>query len=119
MITKALIMGFNRNDVYIHCDCPDFKYRYGFYATRNKINSGEVENRPSNQTNPDDKLGSGCKHILLVLTNTSWLIKVATVIYNYIKYIADKEPKLYQEIIFPALYGIKYTENIDDSNAIR
>ena len=53
-VIRALITGFNRDDVYIHCDCPDFYYRFAYYATRNQINSGDPELRPSDITNPDD-----------------------------------------------------------------
>ena len=62
-VTRALITGFNKDDVYIHCSCPDWQYRYAYFATRNKINSGASETRASNITNPDDKLGSASKHV--------------------------------------------------------
>lgn len=109
-ITRALITGFNRDDVYIFCSCPDYHYRFGYWATKNQITSGEPENRPSDITNPDDKLGSGCKHILLVLSNNNWLIKVASVINNYIRYMEKHYQNLYADIIFPAIFGRKYEE---------
>jgi len=114
MITKALITGFNRNDVYIHCSCPDFQYRYSYFATKNDINSGAPENRPSDINNPNDTLGSACKHVLCVMSNTSWLIKVALVISNYIKYMKKYEKKLYQTVIYPALYQTEYVEPTTD-----
>ena len=117
-ITRALVTGFNRDDVYIFCSCPDFHYRFGYWATRNNLTSGEPEDRPSNITNPDDKLGSGCKHILLVLSNNSWLIKVASVINNYIKYMEKHYQKLYADVIYPAIFDKDYEEpvqlSIDD-----
>lgn len=117
-ITRALITGFNRDDVYIFCSCPDFHYRFGYWATKNKLTSGEPEDRPSNITNPEDNLGSGCKHILLVLSNNSWLIKVASVINNYIKYMEKHYKKLYADVIFPAIFNKDYEEpvqlSIDD-----
>ena len=70
IMTKAIVQAFNRNDVYISCDCPDFFYRFGYYATVNNINSGEPQLIPSKETNPDDVLGPGCKHVMLVLANT-------------------------------------------------
>lgn len=70
-ILKALIDSFNKKEVYIHCTCADWKYRQAYYATKKGINSGSPELVPSKITNPDDKLGDGCKHTLLVLTNTS------------------------------------------------
>lgn len=118
-ITRALVTGFNRDDVYIFCSCPDFHYRFGYWATKNKLTSGEPEDRPSNITNPDDRLGSGCKHILLVLSNNSWLMKVASVINNYIKYMEKHYQKLYADIIYPALFDRDYEEpvqlSIDDA----
>ena len=117
-ISRAAIIGFNKDDVYIHCTCPDFTYRFAYYSTRNDFNSGAPETRPSDITNPDDSLGSACKHVLLVLNNTSWIIRVARVIANYIKYMENHYQKLYADIIFPAVFGRSYEEpvqlNIDD-----
>ena len=117
-ITRALVTGFNKDDVYIFCSCPDFHYRFGYWATKNKLTSGEPEDRPSNITNPKDSLGSGCKHILLVLSNNSWLMKVASVINNYIKYMEKHYQKLYADIIYPAIFDREYEEpvqlSIDD-----
>lgn len=111
-IIRSLVTAFNRDDVYVFCTCPDWHYRFGYYASINKITSGEIENRPSNITNPDDKLGSACKHVLLVLSNTSWLVKVASVINNYIKYMEKHYQKLYSDFIYPAIYGKEYSEPV-------
>ena len=111
-ISRAAIIGFNKDDVYIFCSCPDFHYRYGYWATKNQLNSGTPETRPSNITNPNDSLGSGCKHILLVLNNNSWIIRVARVIMNYIKYMQKHYEKLYADIIYPAIYGKAYEEPV-------
>ena len=109
-VTRALINGFNRDDVYIHCSCPDWQYRFAYFATKNNINSGDAENRPSDITNPDDMLGSACKHVLLVLSNTSWLLKVASVIHNYVNYMEKHYERLYQKIIYPAIWHKDYEE---------
>ena len=111
-VTRALINGFNKDDVYIHCSCPDWAYRYAYFATKNKINSGDPETRASNITNPNDELGSACKHVLLVLSNTSWILKVASTIYNYVNYMEKHYKKLYADIIYPAIYGKKYEEPV-------
>lgn len=29
-IIKALVIAFNKEDVYIDCSCPDFRYRFGY-----------------------------------------------------------------------------------------
>lgn len=114
-ISRALVIGFNKDDVYINCSCPDFRYRFGYWATRNDINSGAPENRPSNITNPSDKLGSACKHVLLVLSNNSWLMKVASVINNYIHYMEEHYQKAYADIIYPAIYGKEYEEPVQQT----
>ena len=85
-------------------------YRYGYYATKNNISSLAPQNIPSDITNPDDSLGSGCKHILLVLSNTKWIIKVASVIRNYINYAEEHLQRAYAEVIYPAIYKKKYEE---------
>ena len=120
-VTRALIIGFNKDDVYIHCSCPDASYRMNYWQTKNGISSGDPETRPSDITNPEDNLGSACKHVLLVLSNTSWLLKVASTIYNYINYMEKHYQKLYADIIYPAIYGKAYEEPVqldifDDDN---
>ncbi len=109
-VTRALITGFNRDDVYIHCSCPDAQYRFAYWQTKKKTSSGDPETRPANITNPDDTLGEGCKHVLLVLSNTSWLLKVASTIFNYVNYMEKHYERLYQKVIYPAIYQTAYTE---------
>jgi hypothetical protein len=67
---------------------------------------------PSDETNPKDDLGPACKHVLLVLSNTSWLIKVASVIRNYIIYMEKHMQKQFAKIIYPAVYGKAYEEPV-------
>lgn len=109
-IVRALVQGINRDNVYIRCDCSDAKYRFNYWQTRKDIIVGDPETRPSNITNPEDKLGSSCKHVLLVLNNTSWLLKVASVINNYIKYMQQHYLSMYAKIIYPAIYNKEYEE---------
>ena len=111
-VTRALIIGFNRDDVYIRCNCADAQYRFAYWQSKNNVISGDIENRPSNITNPDDALGSACKHVLLVLSNTSFLLKVASTIYNYINYMEKHYQRLYADIIYPAIYGKSYEEPV-------
>lgn len=111
-VLRSLLTSFNRDDVYIHCSCDDWKYRMAYFATKKDINAGEPEIRPSVETNPNDELGDGCKHSLLVLNNTSWMIKVARVIVNYIKYMEKSRQRLYADIIYPAIYGKKYEKPV-------
>lgn len=98
-------------DVILH-NCPDATYRMNYWQTKNGITSGEPETRPSDITNPDDNLGSACKHVLLVLSNTSWLLKVGATIMNYIRYMEKHYAKLYADIIYPAIYGKNYEDPV-------
>ena len=111
-VTRALIDGFNQDQVYIHCSCPDWRYRMDFWANKNNISSNfkpdDPMDRPSDITNPHDRLGAGCKHTLLVLNNTTWLLKVAAVIMNYIKYMEKHNNAVYTKIIYPFVYGTEY-----------
>ena len=76
------------------------------------MTSGQAELRPANITNPGDTKGSGCKHIMLVLSNNSWLLKVSSVIFNYINYMEKHYAKLYADIIYPAIYEKDYEEPV-------
>ena len=104
--------------VIVH-NCPDFQYRFSYWTTVHDINSGAPESRPARITNPHDNKGPGCKHIMLVLSNTSWIIKVSSVINNYIKYMEMNRKNDYAKYIYPALYGEEYKEpvqlSMDDS----
>lgn len=108
IIVRALIDCFNHDDVYIFCDCPDFKYRLKYFCSVNDLIIGEKETIPSDITNPDDKLGPACKHICLVLQNMSWIYKVAATINNYVNYMETHYSNAYKNVIYPALYGQDY-----------
>lgn len=118
-ITRALLDAFNQDDVYIHCSCPDYQYRFAYWSSIKSINAGPPEKRPAKITNPKNDKGPGCKHIMLVLSNNSWLIKVASVINNWIVYMSKNRKKQYADIVYPAIYGHEYKEpvqlSIDDT----
>ena len=108
VVVKAVIQSFKSNDVYFFCSCPDFHYRIGYWASINDLIVGDKETRPSDITNPDDIWGPACKHICLVLTNLSWVYKLASVITNYVNYMESHYKQAYKGIIYPALYGQDY-----------
>ena len=112
IIIRSFVSAFNSGDVYIHCSCPDFKYRFNYWVTVNGFNSGAPEHIPSDITNPRDTKGAGCKHILLLLSNNTWVIKVASVVCNYINYMEKHYQKLYADIIYPAIYNKEYEEPV-------
>lgn len=94
-------------------NCPDFTYRQAYWATKGGYNSGTPQ--PSNGkmiANPDDTKGGGCKHINLVLGNLDWMMKIASVINNYIYWARDNLEWQYSKYIFPELYGMSYDKAI-------
>ena len=115
-ILKALIDTFNSEDVYVACSCPDWIYSgMNYYSYRQKYNSnpqfGKAMDAPVIR-NPGDTKGAGCKHINLVLSNLSWMMKIASVINNYIWYCKDNMELNYAKYIFPQLYGMDYDKAI-------
>lgn len=112
IIIRALLNAFNSDNVYIRCTCPDFRYRGAYWASKNDLIVGEKETRPSDITNPNNDIGPGCKHIMLVLSNTSWIIKLSSVVHNYINYMQKHYEKMYADIIYPAIYQKKYEEPV-------
>lgn len=111
VIAKAMSRVFNSGDVNMHCSCPDATYRQNYWQNKNGYGT-MYEPRPSNITNPNDNLGSGCKHTMLCLSNLDWMMKVASVINNYIKYAQEHLQKLYADYIFPKVYGMKYDKAV-------
>ena len=107
-ILTSLIRIFNTEDVFVNCSCEDWKYRQAYWATQKNYNSGPMETRVSDITNPSDSKGSGCKHVMLVLANMDWILKVTSVINNYIKYAKQSMQRLYADYIFPKIYGMRY-----------
>ncbi len=108
----ALQRVFNSGDVFVSCTCPDWKYRQAYHAGRDGYNSGPVETRASDITNPRDSKGGGCKHVNLVLGNVDWIMKVASVINNYIHYMEEHMQRQYADIIFPAVVGVPYNKAV-------
>lgn len=114
-VIRAVVNCFNSDNVYVRCDCEDFRYRQSFWLSKTDAIAGPKENVPSNITNPNDTLGKGCKHIMLCLANTRWCIKVAAVIKNYIEYMDKHLHSMYAKIIYPAIYQKEYEEPVQTS----
>ena len=107
-----MVDAFNSDNVYIRCSCPDFQFRFAYFLSKEDIIHGNKELRPSDITNPNNDLGDGCKHIMLVLANHSWLIKLGSVITNYYNYMEKHYKKLWADIIYPAVWDKKYEEPV-------
>jgi hypothetical protein len=111
-ILIALQKVFNSDDVYVSCSCPDRQYRQSYYATKDNYNSGPKELRPSDITNPNNTKGGGCKHVNLILSNVDWIMKVVSVINNYIHYMEENMQRQYADIIYPKLFNKQYTKDV-------
>lgn len=84
-VIRAITKSIDDTDIKVDCDCGDFKYRFAYWATKYGYKYGTPETRPSRITNPDDKLGAMCKHLTSILSNKRWLVKVASILNNFIK----------------------------------
>ena len=94
LVLKALRIAFDAtDDVKVRCTCADFKYRYAYWALRNKYLYGPpipgTEKFPEKR-NPDDNIGAVCKHLDLFLSNKRWLIKAASIVTSLIKAYPEK-----------------------------
>jgi hypothetical protein len=112
-IIQALTKVFNTTDVYVKCTCPDFKYRFAHWNIVKNVSVDDSANDPGpgkGIANPNDDKGRGCKHILLVLANGDWMMKVASVINNYCHFLSEKKPEAFLKLVFPKLYGVPADE---------
>lgn len=112
-VYRALIDAINKQDIYIACSCPDWKYRFAYWATKDRYNGGRPEVRVADITNPNNTKGAGCKHTIAVLYNLDWAMKLATSISNYVEYMEENYNDKFIRLIFPALYDISYEEYED------
>ena len=96
-------------------NCYRFDYWAHKHGTASTANPDDPLDRPAKITNPHDTKGAGCKHVLLCLNNNAWLIKVASVIWNYINYMKEYREKLYADIIYPSIYGKPYEGDVQTS----
>ncbi len=109
-IYKALIRAVNNNDIYIGCSCSDFKYRFSYWGTKERYSSMKPQLVPAKITNPNNSKGAACKHVLNVLGNLDWVLKLASTINNYIAYMSENMSDKYEDIMFPAVFGMTYDQ---------
>lgn len=125
-VLRALLKVFNTGDVYVSCTCPDWAYRFKYWAQRNGYNSAvpdqwtNVRPLPRSQggatgANDQDTKGAGCKHVNLAISNLDWMMKIASVVNNYIKWCRTNMERNYADYIFPQVYGVPYNKAIQMS----
>ena len=116
-IIQALTKVFNTSDVYVSCSCPDFKYRFAHWNIIKHVSTEDSSKDPGpgkGIVNPNDDKGRGCKHILLVLANGDWMMKVASVINNYCHFLSEKKSEAFLKLVFPKLYGVPADEAVEN-----
>lgn len=116
-ISQALSRVFNSENIYVWCTCKDWEMRFNYWSKQNDFNAGTPnEQAPwANRfewTNKYDDMGGICKHVALVIANLSWLMKVASVINNYIHFAEENMQRQFADIIFPKLYGTTYPKAV-------
>ena len=117
-IVQSLTKMFNTTDIYVKCTCPDHTFNYAHWNIINKVSVDDTSNDPGpgkGIANPNDSKGRGCKHILLVLANGDWMMKVASVINNYVHYASENMQKAFLKLIFPKLYGVSAEEAAENN----
>lgn len=78
LIIKSIHNSLDINDIYIDCDCPDFKYRYEYWATQGKFKWGKLQNSNGQQIrNPKNDIGCMCKHLFALLRSNMFLNSVS------------------------------------------
>ena len=115
-VIQAVTKVFNTGNVYVKCNCDDYKYRFAHWNIVNNVSFDDSASDPGpgkGIRNPNDDKGRGCKHILLVLANGDWILKVASVINNYVHYAEEHLQKPFLKVIFPKLYGIAADEMVE------
>lgn len=78
LIQKSLKQSLDKNDIYIDCSCPDFKYRYAYHATQGKFKWGTQQHSNGKKIrNPNNDKGSMCKHLYALLHSNVFLNKIS------------------------------------------
>lgn len=116
-IVQSLTKVFNSANIFVKCSCPDYKYRFAHWNIVNRVSVDDTSKDPGpgkGIVNPRDDKGRGCKHVLLCLANGDWIMKVASVINNYIHYAEEKLQKPFLKLIFPKLYGVPFDEVVEN-----
>lgn len=117
-VIQAITKVFNTGNVYVKCNCNDYKYRFAHWNIVNNVSFDDSASDPGpgkGIRNPNDDKGRGCKHVLLVLANIDWILKVASVINNYVHYAEEHLQKAFLKVIFPKLYGIAADEMVEQN----
>ena len=117
-VIQALTKVFNTSDVWVKCTCSDFRFRFAHHLIVNNISVDDSSKDPGpgkGIANPNDDKGRGCKHLLLVLANGSWMMKTASVIFQYSLYMDEHKHDIFKKLIFPKIYGVGAEDAVDNN----
>ena len=92
-VIKSITRAIDSSDLLVDCTCPDFVYRFAYWATKYGYKYGKPETRPAKIRNPNDKIGAMCKHLTALLSNKKWVVKIASIINDYINEYPDEARK--------------------------
>lgn len=96
LLTKCLSETLDDEDIYFDCRCPDFVYRFAFYATQAGAKYGTQQNRPPRIRNVKNNKGYCCKHVLSALYGKRWIPAAAKAWLQYIQ----ANPEVAEEMIW-------------------
>lgn len=116
VVQEALNRALDTEDIYVSCSCPDFKYRFRYYAnTKGYLFGSPKETRKPKytKTNKDDNKGYVCKHILTALYGKRWVPYAANAWLQYIK----ANPELSEEYLWPDK-RVRKNKDTDNSNDV-
>ena len=78
LIIRSIKRSLDKHDVYISCDCDDFKFRNDYWATQGKFKWGKLQNSNGKGIrNPHNDMGCMCKHLYALLRSNNFLDKVS------------------------------------------
>lgn len=78
LIIRSIKRSLDKQDIYISCDCDDFKFRYDYHATQGKFKWGKLQNSNGKGIrNPHNDIGCMCKHLYALLRSNNFLDKVS------------------------------------------
>ena len=96
MLVECLSEALDRRDLYIDCSCPDFKYRFAYWATKAGCKYGLQQNVAPKVRNVKNNKGYCCKHVLAVLFGKRWVPAAAKTWLQFIQ----KNPDLVEWYIW-------------------
>lgn len=85
MVVTSLSKSLDEEDIYVNCSCPDFLYRFSWWATKADCKFGKPQTKPPTVRNVNNNIGYACKHILAVLYGKRWVGGVSKAWLEYMK----------------------------------